>query len=63
MERGKNETEKKKKKGVKKKKKKKKFQCGSRTRDLLICSRHIATASGIDCTYYRHIPQISMDMN
>ena len=32
----------------------KKFQCGNRTRDLLICSRHIAklyTAAGIDCTY------------
>ena len=43
-EREKNETEK---KGVKKKK----FQCGNRTRNLLICSRHIATASGIDCTY------------
>ena len=42
-ERGKNETEK---KGVKKR-----FQCGNRTRDLLICSRHIATASGICCTY------------
>ena len=44
-ERGENETEKKI-KGVKKK-----VQCGNRTRDLLICSRHIATASGIDCTY------------
>ena len=43
-ERGKNETE-------KKRSEKKKFQCVNRTRDLLICSRHIATASGIDCTY------------
>ena len=39
-ERGKNETE-------KKRSEKKKFQCGNRTRDLLICSRHITTASGI----------------
>ena len=29
----------------------KKFQCGNPPCDLLICSRHIATASGIDCTY------------
>ena len=41
-EREKNETGKKR-KGVRKKK----FQCGNRTRDLLIRSRHIATASGI----------------
>ena len=59
-ERGENETgkKKKKKKGVEKKK----FQSGDRTRDLLICSRCIATASGI-CCKYRHISEISMDMN
>ena len=38
----------------------KKFQCGNRTSDLLICSRHYhrATASGFDCTYVHTILQI-----